>query len=51
LRNIDGLAKAALGRGGVVTGAQQLSPDPMHLGLGPPLLSLGDQLLSLCEMA
>src|SRR5262245_65235907 len=33
LRNADGLAKAALGSGGVVTGAQQLPPNPVQLGL------------------
>jgi hypothetical protein len=33
-----------------VTGAQQLPPDPMQLGLGPPLLSLGYQPLGLGEM-
>jgi len=51
LRNADSLAKAAFGAGGVVTGAQQLPPDPIQLGLGPPILSLGHQALGLGEMA
>jgi hypothetical protein len=50
LRDADSLGKGALGSGGIVTGAQQLPPDPMQLGLGPPLLSLGYQPLSLGEM-
>jgi hypothetical protein len=34
LRNANGLAKAALGAGGVVTGAQQLRPNPIHSASG-----------------
>jgi hypothetical protein len=51
LRNVNGLAKAALGSGEVVTGAQQLSPDTIQLGLGPPIVNLGHQPLGLGEMA
>src|SRR5215831_14786292 len=50
LRDADSLGKGALGSSGVVTRAQQLSADPMQLGLGPPLLSLGYQLLGLSEV-
>src|SRR5262245_18541292 len=51
LRNADSLTKASLRTTAVSTATQQVSPDPVQLGLGPPLLSLRHEPLSLGEMA